>query len=77
MNDPSPERVSTKPAAVTASTKVNKSGLPVAISTIDSSPGEGVFGMLIVGDELVSGVEIIIDGLYVGHGPLRKEVQMK
>ena len=61
MKGPSPERVSTKPAAVTASTRIEKSGLPAAISTIDCSLGEGVFGMLIVGDELASGVEIIIE----------------
>ena len=34
VSGPSPERASTKPAAVTAATRVEKSGLPTAMSTI-------------------------------------------
>jgi hypothetical protein len=39
VNGPSPESVSTSPAAFTAATSVEKSGLPAATSTI-------VFGVL-------------------------------
>ena len=75
VSGPSPERASTKPAAVIATTSVEKSGLPTAMSTIPwhsssagaSSSSAGVGLRVGLSDGIRVGLRVgLRDGLSVG-----------